>query len=169
MNPLTGELPLHPALVHLPLGLSLVMPLLVGAALIGRRWLGPPVVALLAGAQLLLFAGAVIAKETGEDAEDLAKEQGAPRAVIHEHEERAELFTVLAGLGLLALGGSAVAGQRRAAVPLLGVAGVLSLGAAVQGVRTGHEGGELVYEYGAGVQRPAAAPSGEPTAAPAAR
>lgn len=155
MNPLTGDLPLHPALVHLPLGLALVMPLLIVALLVGRRHFGSPVVFLAAGLQAMLVAGAVVAKETGEDAEHEAEEQGAPRRVIHEHEERAELFTVLAGLGLIALGGAAVAGQRRAALPLLGVAGVLSVGTAIQGVRTGHEGGELVFEYGAGVEKKA--------------
>lgn len=166
MNPLTGDLPLHPALVHLPLGLALVMPLLTVALLAGRRWFGPPVVGLVAVLQLVLVAGAVVAKETGEDAEGPAKEQGAPRAVIHEHEERAELFTVLAGLGFLALAGSTAAGTRRAAVPLLGAASVLSLATAVQGARTGHEGGELVYEYGAGVEKvgeKAGEPAVEPT------
>ena len=54
-----AELPLHPAIVHLPLGLSMVMPLLTLALLVGRRWLGPPAVALVAGVALVAFGAAV--------------------------------------------------------------------------------------------------------------
>jgi hypothetical protein len=89
-----------------------------------------------------------------------------PHDVLHEHEERAELFTVLAGLGALVLVGAAVAGERKAARPLLGVGVLMSAATLAQGLRTGHEGGELVFEHGAGVERADDAAVGEPTGQP---
>lgn len=157
-----AELPLHPAIVHLPLGLSMVMPLLTLALLVGRRWLGPPAVALVAGLQVLVLAGALAAERTGEEAEEGAERQNVPHDIIHEHEERAELFTLLAGITALSLIAAAAAKERKPALPLIGVGALLSAATLAQGLRTGHEGGELVFEHGAGVERVGDAAVGEP-------
>lgn len=150
MNALTADLPLHPALVHLPLGLSLVVPLILLALMVGRRRPQPLAMGMAVALQLAVFSGALVAQNTGGEAEEAAEDQGVPEAAIETHEELAESFTVLAGFTLLALGASAALGQRKMATPALAVAGALSLAALVQGARTGHAGGELVYRHGAG-------------------
>lgn len=145
MNLFTSDLPLHPALVHLPLGIAVLMPLLVGALLVGRRWLPPAAVGLAAGAQALVLGGALLAQETGERDEERVEEAGVSEAAIEAHEELAEGFTGLAGATLLALVGATVLGRRAAATPVLGVAVALAGLTLGQGVRVGHAGGALVY------------------------
>jgi uncharacterized membrane protein len=151
------ELPLHPALVHLPLGLAAAMPLLI-LLVLGMRTLREGGGAfLLSFAQVLVLGGAIASLRTGEEAEEVAEEV-VSHDLIHEHEELAEQFTVLAGITLLSLLAAAVVqhkglGGARAATGTLAVGLGLSILTAGQGVRTGHEGGELVFEHGAGVNR----------------
>jgi DNA polymerase-3 subunit gamma/tau len=106
MNPLTGDLPLHPALVHLPLGLSMGVPLLIVALLLGRRWLSPAMVGLVAGLQALLFVGALVAQQAGQADEERVEGAGVSEIALEAHEEAAEAFIVLAGVTLLALAGA---------------------------------------------------------------
>lgn len=148
MNPLTGDLPLHPALVHLPLGLSMVVPLLIVALLLGRRWLSPAAVGLVAGLQALLFVGALVARKAGEADEERVEEAGVSEAALEAHEEAAEVFTGLAGVSLLVLAAAAALGRRPLALPALGVAAALSTLTLLQGVQVGHAGGALVYGKG---------------------
>jgi len=155
--------PLHPAIVHLPIALAVLMPLVALAAAAAvrlgfvpaRAWLS--VVAL----QLALVLGGWAALETGEAQEERVEQAVAERH-IEAHEERAERFEWLAALalGVMAAGG------------LPGAAGAVARGASVlaalvvllAGVQVGHTGGELVYRHGAAnayVQRAAgSAPSG---------
>lgn len=144
-----GSLPLHPALVHLPLGLAILMPLLAtGLALAARRReMGrAPWLALLA-LQALLSVSAVVALKTGQRDEDLA-EKVVPKAAIHEHEEAAEGFLV-ATFVVLALGaaGAFLPGRLASAGRGLFVLGTLAV--VGLGLRAGHLGGQLVYVHGA--------------------
>jgi len=145
-----GALPLHPALVHLPLGLAVLAPLLVaglGWAVWTERlpraaWL---VVVLMTVA---MAGGGYAAMLTGQDEEEVV-EDVVPEAAIHEHEERAEMFVWAAGVtAVLALLGAALKprGARRAAIAatFVGTLAVAGLGWA-----TGEAGGELVYVHGA--------------------
>lgn len=163
--------PLHPAVVHVPIALAILLPAIALATwlAIRRAWLPArawvPVVAF----HLLLVASAWAALETGEQDEERVEPVVGER-LIHEHEEAAEWFlwsavaaTLVSGLGLL---GGTVGGVGRIAT----VAATLVVFGA--GIRTGHLGGELVYRHGAarahveGVARPTApAPPGE-TGAP---
>jgi uncharacterized membrane protein len=140
--------PLHPALVHLPIALAVLIPILAILAILAIRWSFLPsrcwsVVVLL---QALLVGSAWLALETGEDEEERVERVVAERH-IEEHEEAAELLLALAGVGLL-LGAAGLLPGRlgtvgRAAATLAGLA---VLGSAVQ---VGHSGGALVYEHGA--------------------
>ena len=141
------DLPLHPAIVHLPLGLAFVMPVaalfLVLRASDERRtaWL---VVAL----QAVLVVGALASLRTGEGDEERV-EQVVPEAAIEVHEERAELFlwlsvAVLAGFVVAAAVREPKVRQVAAGVSLAGALAVTGVGVAV-----GHAGGELVYTHGA--------------------
>jgi hypothetical protein len=140
--------PLHPAVVHLPLALALLVPALAilcviairGSFLPQRAWLGVVIL------QVLFVGSAWLALETGEDQEDRVEKVLAERH-IEEHEEEAERFLYVGVAGLLV----ASAGL------LSGVAGRLGRGATVvvtlavlaAGIPVGHSGGELVYKYGA--------------------
>lgn len=147
------DLPLHPALVHLPLGLAAVVPLAALAALLTAARRQPAALAALAAAQALVLLGAVAAGRTGEDAEEAAEAQGVPEAALEAHEEAAELFTGLsaATLGAFAIAAALALAGRRGAPAALALGGMLSLGVAGQGLRVGHAGGVLVYQHGAGV------------------
>ena len=104
---------LHLLVNHLPiLGSFFALPLLLLA--LWRRqepWL-------FAGAALLLLIGggaAVVAEESGEGAEEAVEHlPGVSEALIHEHEERAEIATPLGVVtGLVALGVTAFSLRRR--------------------------------------------------------
>ena len=140
--------PLHPAVVHFPVALSVLIPFVAAAGLWAtlrkgaHRALWAPVVAV----SLLLTASAWVALETGQDQEE-AVEGVVSESLIHGHEEAAEgllagsavlAVVILAGLVPGALG----KGARYAAVPVALV--VLALA-----FRVGKSGGELVYTHGA--------------------
>ena len=140
--------PLHPAVVHFPIVLAVLLPLIAGAGLYATlrkgavRALWAPVVAF----SVLLTASAWLAVETGGDQED-AVEDVVSESVIHGHEEAAEgLLAGSAVLAVVILAGLAPGmlgkGARYAAVPVALV--VLALA-----FRVGKSGGELVYTHGA--------------------
>ena len=140
--------PLHPAIVHLPIALAVLMPLVAvaGAAAIrlgfvpARAWLA--VVAL----QLALVLGGWAALETGEEQEDRVERVVAERP-IEAHEERAERFEWLAGVALLVMAAGGLRGAAGGVARGASVAAALVVLAA--GVQVGHTGGELVYRHGA--------------------
>jgi uncharacterized membrane protein len=143
-------LPLHPKIVHLPIALAVLMPVMSAgllaawwAELLPRRtWL---IAVLLQG---LLLASGVAALRTGETEEDRVERVVAER-LIESHETAAERFVWAAGAVLvLAIAGAAVRNDgyaRKAALATtLGTLLVLFLG-----YRTGEAGGRLVYQHGA--------------------
>lgn len=140
--------PLHPAVVHLPIVLMILLPAVAIAALLlirrgveaRRAWI--PVVAFAA----VLSASAWVATETGEAEED-AVEAVVPESAIHEHEEAAETF-LLGSLGtLLLLGAGLLNGPIGRTGRVAGTTAALLL--VLAGVQVGRLGGELVYEHGA--------------------
>jgi hypothetical protein len=143
-------LPLHPAVVHLPVALATLMPL-VAAGFAWALWTGRvrarawmAVVAL----QALLVAGGLVAMKTGESEEDRV-EAVVQESAIHRHEEYAEQFVWAAGAGL-PLAALVLVGRRAPVSNALAGAFVLAtLGVAGMGLRVGHAGGQLVYVHGA--------------------
>ena len=140
--------PLHPAVIHFPLVLGLLLPLFaVGAAWAIRRGADAPrawAIPLLMAAALA--ASAFVALRTGEAEEDRV-EAVVSEAVLHEHEEAAERFLVLTGVLLLVAAAGVVRGTLGQAARVLTVAG--SLGVAAAGIQVGAAGGELVYRHNA--------------------
>lgn len=145
-----NDVPLHPAIVHLPLALAMLIPLLaLGVALAihrGKlpRWLWSGVLAL----QLLMVGTGYLAMQTGEGDEEVV-EQAVPESAIEEHEEAAEAFVwTAAALGVVFILGVALpkAPWRSAA---MAVSTFGAVGVAVLALNVGHLGGELVYEHGA--------------------
>ncbi|HEU4385367.1 MAG TPA: DUF2231 domain-containing protein [Anaeromyxobacteraceae bacterium] len=156
--------PLHPALVHLPLGLALATPLLAaGLALAAWRGFLPRRAWLAAVAlQAILVAGGAAALITGHrDGDRVEKIVG--EAPVETHEERAEAFVWTAG-AVLVVAAAALFAPARAAGPLaaLSLAGMLAV--AVLAFRTGLAGADLVYRHGAARAYGAGAASGPPPA-----
>lgn len=162
------DLPLHPKIVHLPIALAVLLPLLSGGLLLAwwRGWLPPRVWTLVAAGQLLLVGSGVLALRSGEADEDRV-ERLVPEAALEAHEEAGERFVwaaaLVAGLALLPL---LLRGERArlagATAACAGTFVVLALGYDV-----GARGGELVYRHGAAAAF--AAPGAVGTATPSPR
>lgn len=140
--------PLHPAIVHFPVVLVVLLPLFGLGALWAIRRGSEPLRAwgLVVGLAALLLVSSFAAVRTGEAQEDRVEGILSER-VIHEHEEAGERFLWLAGgvflLAALGLAPGKVGGAAR------GAATVGMLTALGFGVQVGRSGGELVYTHGA--------------------
>ena len=142
----------HPALVHLPLGLALVVPIVALITLIAwslgkanqRNWL---IVILLQG---MLTVGGFVAAQAGEEAEEEAEEEGVPEHMIEEHEEYAELF-VRTSMGVLLLFGIVGFLPEDKEKIALGLGALATAGSGLVlafAIETGEHGGEIVHgEY----------------------
>ncbi len=148
-------LPLHPALVHLPLGVGLVAPL-VALRLCLRWWRSGarPDWGIAVGLQAVVFVTAFAAMQAGE-ADEERVEHGVPEEAIHEHEELGEAFVTLSGL-VFALGLLPVFVRReRLALGLAAASVAGGLGLAGLGLAVGEAGGELVWTHDAPAARAA--------------
>lgn len=158
--------PLHPAVVHFPIVLAVLLPVAAVGALIATRrgasvrrvWVIP------VGLALALTVSAWAATETGEAQEDRV-ERVVPESALHAHEERAERFLVLSGVVLLVLAGGMLGGSLGASSRLVGAVGATLL--LVPAFQVGSSGGELVYEFGAAQVYVTDASAGERGEAPA--
>jgi uncharacterized membrane protein len=140
--------PIHPAIVHLPVALAILLPLMAaGAFLLARH--GTPIRTLWTGvvaAAALLAGSAWLAVETGEGQEERV-ESVVSEGALETHEERANLFLALAaGTLILTLTGLAKDRVGRIGRMAATVAAVALLPA---GYMVGHSGGQLVYRDGA--------------------
>jgi len=139
--------PLHPALVHFPIVLAVLLPFVALAALvaIAGRWLPARVwwvVVLLHG---LLAGSAYLAEEIGHREEEKV-EDVVPEEAMHEHEEAGEWVVRLALLTLPITAAGLLGGRSGGVARGLAVlAGLALTGTAV---RAGQTGGEVVYRHG---------------------
>ncbi len=140
--------PLHPAIVHFPIALTVLLPLFAVGALWAIRKGARPIRAW--GVTTALFAALTLsswaAVETGQDQEERV-ENVVAEAPFETHEEAAESFLLLSlgMLGVAAIGLSS--GKIGTAARVAGTVGTVVL--VIAGYRVGHSGGELVYRYGA--------------------
>ena len=163
--------PLHPLLVHVPLGLAMLMPLVAAgfawAVLTGRvrpgAWLAVVVL------QSVLLGAGLLAINTGGAEEDRV-ERVVPEGALHQHKESAEQFVwatgaTLALAALVLVFRRPVASRALTAFVVAGTVGVAGLA-----VRTGHAGGQLVYVHGAAgaYTSTAQTPSGKSSTPPSA-
>lgn len=143
------DLPLHPALVHIPLGLTVIMPLLilVFAWSIYKAWLPKKSWLILVLLQSLIFASGFLAMETGEHDEERV-EKVVSENLIEEHEEKAEAFVWLSG-GVTLLLLLALVAPQKFQNPAKAASFVLVLVNLLLAASLGHSGGELVYKHNA--------------------
>jgi uncharacterized membrane protein len=140
--------PLHPAVVHLPIALAVVVPLMAVLALlaIGRGLLPARAWIFVVVLQALLVGSAWVAHDTGHDQEERV-EKVVEERFIHEHEEAADWLLWLSVIAFAIGAAGLLPGRQGVIGRVLGlVASLVVLGAAVQ---TGRLGGALVYEHGA--------------------
>ncbi len=158
-------MPLHPVVVHLPIALAVLMPIVSAGILIAwsrgalqrRTW----VLAIVL--QGLLVGSGIAALRSGEAEEDRV-EQTVPEAAIEAHEEAAEGFVIGAAVVLALALGAGLIRRDSAARAVATLAAVGTLGVVGLGYRTGKAGGELVYRHGAAAAYTAsAAPGAAPT------
>jgi len=144
-----NNLPLHALIVHMPIALTVLVPLFAVLALwLGRRVMKPHVAwAFPVGMLALLLASGVAADKTGEQQEDRV-EKVVPEAALEKHEEAAELFLVVTGGVLVLAAGGLMSNTLGKTMRVVGAAGTLAVLAA--GWNVGHSGGQLVYQYNAG-------------------
>lgn len=156
--------PLHPAVVHFPVVLAVLLPIFALAALWTirrgttwrRAWAVPVAVA------AALAVSSWLAVKTGE-AQDERVERVVAEQPLETHEESAELFlTLSAGLALVVAAGL-LGGTPGRIARVAATAGAAAL--VLVALRVGHTGGQLVYRYGAasaytGGQTPVASEEG---------
>lgn len=143
-------IPLHPALVHVPLGLAFVLPALA----IGFAWalwrgsLRPSFWLAIVLLQAVLLGAGLAALKTGQREEERV-ESVVPKTALERHEELAEQFLWISALTLVAAGIVLVARHPRAVQTLTAVTVLGSLLGAGAALRVGHAGGQLVYLHNA--------------------
>ena len=144
-----GSLPLHPAIVHVPMGLAIIIPFvalgiavaLIKGAVTRRTWI--VVVAL----QAVLLGGALAAIRTGGiEVDKVVRVVG--EAPIEQHEAAAEVFAWGAA-AVLAVSVAVLVVPFKAATATALATSLLMFGVMGLGIRTGHAGGRLVYVHGA--------------------
>lgn len=151
--------PLHPAVVHFPIVLTMLAPLVAGFALYAIRRGTRPLAAwgITTGLLAALVLSAWVATQTGEQQEERVERVVSERP-LESHEEAAELF-LYASAAVLLVSILGLAGSR------LGTAGriatsVGTLALVFAGWNVGDTGGSLVYEHGAANAYLSAAPGG---------
>jgi uncharacterized membrane protein len=161
-------MPLHPKLVHVPIALAILMPVVsAGLLLAWFRDLVPRRTWMVAVAlQAILVVSSIFAMRTGE-ADEETVEAVVAESAIEAHEEAAEVFTwTAAGVLVLFVAGAVLpVGVARASASAATAATLVVL---LLGYRVGEAGGSLVYEHGAAsaFAAPASAVGETPAALP---
>lgn len=143
------QVPFHPIIVHFPIALTFILPLLilVFAFMIKSKKMPHQTWLIIIGLQLFTTATGYIALDSGENDED-AVEKVLDKKLIHEHEEAAEIFV---GATVVALVLSVAAFFLKTEIQFIAqlVVCFVSLTSCYLAYNTGSLGGELVYVHGA--------------------
>jgi uncharacterized membrane protein len=143
-------LPLHPAVVHLPLGIAIVLPIVATLALVGiiRNLLPARAWWLVFALQSVMLLSGFLAVSSGENDADAVKEIVVEEA-IHDHQTKAKQFMLVNNLAvLLSIGALATAAAKLGRLMLI-LATIGTFLSAGMSLRVGQAGGELVYVHGA--------------------
>lgn len=143
------QVPFHPLIVHLPIALAIILPILilVFAFMIKTQKMSQQAWLVIIGLQIAATVSGYVALDSGEQEEHQVSKV-LDKKLIHHHEESAEIFV---GSTVLALVISIAAYFLRKEIQFylqLGVA-LIAVVSCFLVYRTGSSGGELVYVYGA--------------------
>ena len=141
----------HPKLVHIPMALGVLMPVIAAGLLLAwwRNWLPRRGWFVAVALQALLLGSGIVALRSGE-AEEERVERMVEERFIEQHEEAAEMFVWAGGVVLAVMMLAAALGTARSGLPLAVVATLGTFLVLGLGYRTGQAGGNLVYQHGAG-------------------
>ncbi len=140
--------PLHPIVVHFPVVLSVLLPVVAAGSLWAIRSGARPLRAwgVLVAVAAALTLSAWVAVETGEDQEErVEKVVTETRLDAHADAGEALLFVTIGVLAVLALG--VLPGDKGRIARYVGAVGTLA--AATAAFKAGMTGGDLVYKYNA--------------------
>ena len=141
------ELPMHPKMVHVPMALCILMPMIAMLIWFGvrRSWFTPRVWLIAAVLQGATLAGGLAALNSGQD--DGEKVEGyASEQALSTHESRAYWFLYVAGGNLVLCGVTFLLQRDRYRQQILGAVAIAGLFAgSYAGYRVGDAGGRLVY------------------------
>lgn len=144
------QLLFHPKVVHLPMALAVLMPLVAGGTLFAwwRGWFDRRVWVIVLMLQAALVGSGFVAMNTGETEEERVEEIVAEQ-YIESHEEAAEAFVWASAvvLALMLLPMVLPEGRLRSAAALCACLGTLLVFGL--GLKAGEAGGRLVYQHGA--------------------
>jgi uncharacterized membrane protein len=142
-------LPLHPLIVHFPLALTFILPVLimVFALMIRKNKMASQAWLIIIGLQLATTITGYIAMESGED-EEHQVEKVVSKKIIAEHEQRAEIFVGATVVALVLSVATYFLLKDLQFYMQLGIA-ALSVISCFLAYRTGFSGGELVFRHGA--------------------
>lgn len=140
----------HPKVVHIPIALAALMPLLAAGLVLAWRqqWLPRRAWWIAALLQAVLVGSALLALQTGEAEEERVERVVAER-YLEAHEEAAQAFVWSAGVTLAVMLAGAIVPAPGAGFVAAVVSTIASLVVLGLGYRTGQMGGALVYEHGA--------------------
>jgi uncharacterized membrane protein len=141
--------PLHPLIVHFPIALTFILPILilVFAFMIKTQKMSHLAWLVIIGLQVATTATGYIALETGEN-EEHAVEKVLDKKLIQAHEESAEIFVGFTVLALVLSVGSYFLRTELQFLAQLVICAV-TLVSGYLAYNTGSLGGELVYRHGA--------------------
>jgi uncharacterized membrane protein len=144
-------MPLHPALVHLPLGLAFALPIL--ASLAWSRSRGEGVRDRLVDGAWFFLAFVVVvtalaSSSTGESLGESMARDASPAFVsaMNDHDQRAHFFVFASIANLVAVGTVFASRSGRAQKTARILALLLAFALPALGVFVGHLGGRLVHE-----------------------
>ncbi len=139
--------PNHPKMVHLPLALCMLMPMVGALVLFGlrRAWFTTRVWLIAAFLQGALLAGGIAALVTGEQDGDKVEGYASDEA-LERHETYAYRFVYLAGVNFLLCGGAFLLHRDRRRQQIVAVIAIVGMAAGgYAGYLVGDAGGRLVY------------------------
>lgn len=142
------DLPIHPFIVHIPIGLSVLMPLFVFVlmVLISKGFLPANAWTLLIMVQLIVVIACIAARFSGESESSYVANYVAEE-LIERHEELANVFFASQiGLFIVAILGAVAPLRTLLATRLF--FGFASCAVAALGIWAGSAGTDLVYKYG---------------------
>ena len=151
LNPFKDGTPFHPALVHVPIGAAMFVPLLAFLFIVAiqKKWLTPKIWWVVVIAQLVAVLGGIMSYNSGEFAKDMVVGV-VPDSPVEEHEKLAQYFMIGLSISTVISLAAAFVKAEKAALGLRVLTLLLSLGVMAVSAKAGHAGGRLIYIHYAG-------------------